>query len=133
MRLSRGRIEWSKKEIVRNIVCSVVGLTALFLFLNKDYLFQYSWHKDDYRIVWGECVGYKGSLFWSPVAVELPYGRQSIDVPEQFLHDYPGGFIPIAYSETRQPALCRAGLACPTLFIYFVGLVIYWNVSVFII
>lgn len=129
MRLSNTRVEWTKKELVRNILCSIFVLLLLFLWDNRDYLFQYKLHSSEYIQVQGR-VDVSGSRrFNNKIVVQLPEGKKYIRLPKAWgdiliFWDY----VPMVYSSVRKPELCWDGIVTTKRFTYLALAIILWNI-----
>ena len=69
MRISKDRVEWTNKEIIRNVIGSIIVLLIVFLWDNRDYLFQYKLHQSEYIQVEGRIEGRRSRKVGSRIIV----------------------------------------------------------------
>lgn len=109
MRLKKQE-EWTPGLAVRNIVISLLILMLIFLWDNREYVFQYQFHREEYTKVEGRIwrtVPRRNSVAW--VALYTADGTLKKRRVVRSFWERTDDIIPAAYSESRKPSICRVG------------------------
>ena len=129
MRISRDRAEWNNKEIIRNVVGSIIVLLIVFLWDNRDYLFQYKLHQSEYIQVEGRIEELRSRKAGVRIIVQLPNGGERSVVLSPAWNEFIPlkDTIPMVFSPFRQPQLCRGNLVVTLHWLIALMMVISWN------